>query len=34
VGAVSFYRKHGYQLMDQSNTLFNLIPHWLMRKDV
>lgn len=33
-GAVSFYRKHGYQLMDQSNTLFNLIPHWRMCKDV
>jgi N-acetylglutamate synthase-like GNAT family acetyltransferase len=31
-GAVSFYRKHGYQLMDQSNTLFNLIPHWRMHK--
>ena len=33
-GAVPFYRKHGYQLMDQSNTLFDLIPHWRMRKDL
>ena len=32
--AVEFYRKHGYQLVDQSNTLFNLIPHWRMRKDL
>lgn len=33
-GAVAFYRKHGYQLMDQTNTLFDLIPHWRMRKEV
>jgi N-acetylglutamate synthase-like GNAT family acetyltransferase len=30
--AMPFYRAHGYQQMDQSNTLFNLIPHWWMRK--
>ena len=30
--AVAFYRKHGYQLEDQSYTLFDLIPHWRMRK--
>jgi N-acetylglutamate synthase-like GNAT family acetyltransferase len=33
-GAVSFYQKHGYRLMDQTNTLFNLIPHWRMQKDL
>jgi N-acetylglutamate synthase-like GNAT family acetyltransferase len=32
--AVPFYRKHGYQQMDQTGTLFDSIPHWLMRKDV
>jgi N-acetylglutamate synthase-like GNAT family acetyltransferase len=33
-GAVSFYRKHGYQLIDQSNTLFNQISHWRMHKNL
>jgi N-acetylglutamate synthase-like GNAT family acetyltransferase len=33
-GAVSFYQKHGYRLMDQTNTLFNLIPHWRKQKDL
>jgi len=33
-GAVSFYQRHDYRLMDQSNTLFNLIPHWRMQKDL
>jgi N-acetylglutamate synthase-like GNAT family acetyltransferase len=33
-GAVPFYRKHGYQRMDQTNTLFDLIPHWRMQKDL
>jgi N-acetylglutamate synthase-like GNAT family acetyltransferase len=33
-GAVPFYRKHGYHLMDQTNTLFDLIPHWRMQKDL
>ena len=33
-GAVPFYRKHGYQQMDQTNTLFDLIPHWRMQKDL
>jgi N-acetylglutamate synthase-like GNAT family acetyltransferase len=32
--AVAFYRKHGYQLMDQTKTLFDLIPHWRMQKNV
>lgn len=32
--AVPFYRKHGYQRMDRTNTLFDLIPHWRMQKDL
>ena len=30
--AVAFYRKHGYQLVDQSATLFDSITHWRMQK--
>ena len=33
-GAMAFYRKHDYRLMDQTNTLFNLIPHWRMQKEI
>ena len=33
-GAVAFYRKQGYRLMDQTKTLFDLIPHWRMQKDL
>ena len=32
--AVQFYRKHGYELVDQSGTLFNSIVHWWMRKEL
>ena len=30
--AVNFYRKRGYQLVDQSATLFDSIVHWRMQK--
>jgi GNAT superfamily N-acetyltransferase len=30
--AIPFYRKHGYELVDQSGTLFGSIVHWWMRK--
>ena len=30
--AVEFYKKHGYQVVAQSYTLFGVIPHFLMEK--
>ena len=30
--AVEFYKKHGYQVVEQSYTLFGVIPHFLMEK--
>lgn len=30
--AVGFYRRHGYELVDQSATLFDSIVHWRMQK--
>jgi N-acetylglutamate synthase-like GNAT family acetyltransferase len=30
--AVEFYKKHGYQVVEQSYTLFEVIPHFLMEK--
>ncbi len=30
--AVPFYRKHAYELVDQSGTLFGTLLHWRMRK--
>jgi GNAT superfamily N-acetyltransferase len=32
--AVPFYRKHKYELIDQSGTLFESLVHWLMRKEL
>ena len=32
--AVSFYEKHGYKLIQKSHTLFNTIPHFLMKKNI
>jgi len=32
--AIQFYRKHGYELVDRSYTLFDAIIHWRMRKDL
>ncbi len=32
--AVVFYRKHGYQLIDQSGTMFGSIAHWWMQKNL
>ena len=32
--AVPFYRKHGYELMDQTGTLFGTLLHWRMRKNL
>jgi predicted GNAT family N-acyltransferase len=31
--AVPFYEKHGYKVVSRSYTLFESIPHFLMRKD-
>jgi GNAT superfamily N-acetyltransferase len=31
--AVSFYEKHGYKIVSGSHTLFDSIPHFLMRKE-
>jgi N-acetylglutamate synthase-like GNAT family acetyltransferase len=30
--AVEFYKKHGYQVVEESYTLFGVIPHFLMEK--
>jgi len=30
--AVEFYKKHGYQVVEESYTLFGVIPHLLMEK--
>jgi len=32
--AVPFYRRHGYEQVDPSETLFDSIPHWRMRKEL
>jgi N-acetylglutamate synthase-like GNAT family acetyltransferase len=32
--AVPFYQKHAYEQMDPSGTLFDSIPHWLMRTEL
>jgi N-acetylglutamate synthase-like GNAT family acetyltransferase len=32
--AVHFYRRHGYEQVDPSETLFDSIPHWRMRKEL
>jgi N-acetylglutamate synthase-like GNAT family acetyltransferase len=32
--AIDFYRKNGYQLGDETYTLFNTIRHWAMHKDL
>ena len=32
--AVEFYKKHGYQVVEQSYTLFGVIPHFLMDKKI
>jgi GNAT superfamily N-acetyltransferase len=31
--SVPFYEKHGYKVVSPSYTLFNTIPHFLMKKD-
>ena len=32
--AVSFYKKHGYQIIGDSYMLFGVIPHFRMKKDL
>ena len=32
--ALEFYRKNGYEMGDQSYTLFGVIAHWEMRKEL
>lgn len=32
--AVEFYKKHGYQIVEQSYTLFGVIHHYLMEKKI
>ncbi|MBD2724625.1 GNAT family N-acetyltransferase [Hymenobacter armeniacus] len=32
--AVGFYEKHGYAVVEPSHTLFGVIPHFLMRKQL
>jgi ribosomal protein S18 acetylase RimI-like enzyme len=32
--AVEFYKKHGYQVVKQSYTLFGVILHFLMEKKI
>jgi len=32
--AVEFYKKHGYQVVEQSYTLFGVIHHYLMEKKI
>ena len=32
--ALPFYRKHRYELVDQSGTLFDSIVHWRMKKNL
>lgn len=31
--AVSFYEKHGYRMISASHTLFETVPHFLMKKE-
>ncbi len=31
--AISFYERHGYKIVSESHTLFESIPHFLMKKE-
>jgi ribosomal protein S18 acetylase RimI-like enzyme len=32
--AIDFYEKHGYEIVKEARTLFDVIPHYKMRKDI
>ena len=32
--AIDFYEKHGYEIVKEAHTLFDVIPHYKMRKDL
>ena len=32
--AIDFYEKHGYEIVKEAHTLFDVIPHYKMRKDI
>jgi ribosomal protein S18 acetylase RimI-like enzyme len=32
--AISFYKNNGYSIIKKTHLLFNVIQHWLMRKDL
>lgn len=32
--AVKFYKKYGYKIVGKADTMFGVIPHWKMKKDI
>ena len=32
--AIDFYEKHGYEIVKEAHALFDVIPHYKMRKDI
>ena len=32
--AINFYEKHGYEIVKEAHTLFDVIPHYKMRKNI